>query len=98
MNELFGVPLPAIDRIGAVGTLIFIALLVIGDKLIWHTRLAKAESRADRWEGIALAALNLGAAAGVSAAEVAASVVSNMPDPQGDRDRAAALEAKGGSQ
>lgn len=88
--EYFGVPLPAIDRLGAVGTLIFIALLVIGDKLIWHTRLTKAENRADRWEAVALEALTAGAQAGVKAAEVAVGVVSSIPDPQGDRNRAAA--------
>lgn len=76
-----------IDRLGAVGTLTLMALLVITDKLVWHTRLKKAEDRAERWEKVALDALNAGARAGVHAAEVAVGVVSALPDPQGDRDR-----------
>lgn len=87
MEQFFGVSIPALDRIGAVGTLALIAILVITDKLVWHTRFRKETERADRWERIALDALSAGAQAGVKAAEVAVGVVSSLPDPQGERDR-----------
>ena len=73
----------ALDRAGSLVILSVIALAVITDKLVWHTRLKKAEARADRWEATALEALTLGAAAGVRAAEVAVDVVSALPDPRG---------------
>lgn len=87
LAEFFGSSWPAIDRIGAVGTLILIAVMVITDKLVWHTRLAAAEKRADRWEAAALNALTIGAQAGVKAAEAAVDVVTALPNPQGDRDK-----------
>lgn len=90
MTELFGVPLPAIDRLGALGTLILVAVAIITDKLVWHTRLKKAEDQRDRWEAVALEALSAGASAGVSAAEVAVAVVAALPDPQAARAAAAA--------
>jgi len=83
----------AVDKAGSVVVLAIIAIAVITDKLVWHTRLKKAEARADRWEHIALDALAGPAQAGVRAAEVAVGVVSNIPDPQGERDRAKAQEA-----
>ncbi len=86
-----------IDRLGAVTTLILMAVLVITDKLVWHTRLKKAEDRAERWEKVALDALTAGAEAGVQAAEVAAGVISFIPDPQGDRDRIARAQGGEGS-
>lgn len=79
MDALFS--LAALDRAGLVGVLMIVALGVITDKLVWHTRLKAAEERADRWESIALDALSVGAKAGVKAAEVAADVVSALPDP-----------------
>lgn len=87
MDEILGM-LPTIDRMGAAGTVILFALLVITDKLIWHTRYKAETERADRWEKIALEALTAGAQAGVQAAEIAVGVVSAIPDPQGDRNRA----------
>jgi len=60
-------------------------VLAITDKLVWHTRLRRAEARADRWEDIALRALSAGAEAGVKAAEVTVDVVSAMPDPENRR-------------
>lgn len=92
VEHLLGVPLPAVDRIGAVGTLITIAILVITDKLVWHTRLKKSEERADKWEAIALDLAKISTTTAVRTAEVAVGVVSSLPDPQGDRDRAAASE------
>lgn len=70
-----------LDNLTAVGVLILVALLVITDKLVWHTRLKAARIRADRWEKVALDALMSGAQAGVKAAEVTVDVVSAMPDP-----------------
>lgn len=79
MDSLFN--LAVLDRAGLVGVLIIVALGVITEKLVWHTRLKTAEARADRWERIALDALAVGAKAGVKAAEVTADVVSALPDP-----------------
>lgn len=70
-----------LDRLGAVVAVLLIAVSVITDKLVWHTRLEDAEKRAERWERIALEALMLGAQAGVKAAEVTADVISVLPDP-----------------
>lgn len=77
--------LDILDRLTAVVVLSAVALSVITDKLVWHTRLKKAEERADRWERVALEALMSGAEAGVKAAEVTVDVVSAMPDPSGSR-------------
>jgi Flp pilus assembly protein TadB len=85
-----------VDRLGAVATLIIVAVAVITDKLVWHTRLARATARADRWEQIALDALVASARAGVQAAETAVEVIASIPDPQGDRDKATAARKKGG--
>lgn len=74
-----------LDRIGSTTSFMIIAVLVITNKLVWHTRLKAAENRADRWETIALEALTAGAQAGVKAAEVTVDVVSAMPDPVRDR-------------
>ena len=70
-----------VDRVGAVTILLLVALAVITNKLVWHTRLTAETKRADRWEKVALEALSAGAQAGVKAAEVAVGVVSAMPDP-----------------
>lgn len=89
MSEILGM-LPTLDRMGAMTTVIVFALLIITDKFIWHTRYKAEVARADRWETVALNALTAGAQAGVQAAEVAVQVVSSIPDPQGDRDKAEA--------
>lgn len=70
-----------LDKLSAVVILCAVALSVITDKLVWHTRLKDAEKRAARWEKVALDALMAGATAGVVAAETAVEVVSNLPDP-----------------
>lgn len=77
-----------LNQVGPAATVIVFALAVITDKLVWHTRLKKAESRADRWEHVALEALVSGAQAGVRAAEVTVDVVSAIPDPELLRQRA----------
>lgn len=79
MEQFFS--LDALDKAGAVAVLVAVALAIITDKLVWHTRLKNAEARADRWESVALQALTAGARAGVKAAEVTVDVVSAMPDP-----------------
>jgi len=81
MSDLLGFPVDYIDRLGTTAVLALIAIAVITDKLVWHTRLKNAQKRADRWEKVALDALTAGAQAGVKAAEVAADVVSSFPDP-----------------
>lgn len=83
--------LATIDQIGALATLGIVAVLTITDKLVWHTRLKKAEARAERWERIAIEALTAGAMAGVQAAEVAVGVVASLPDPQSERDKQRSL-------
>lgn len=70
-----------IEDIGVIALFSIFALAVITDKLVWHTRLTKANERADRWEQVALEALRAGATAGVRAAETAVDVVSALPDP-----------------
>jgi hypothetical protein len=61
---LNGSVLGALDKVGAVAVVLFVALMVITDKLVWHKRLKAAEARADKWELIALDALMTGARAG----------------------------------
>lgn len=81
------IPTSAINDISAVAVVVAVAIAVITDKLVWHTRLKKALERAEKWENIAIDALTIGAQAGVKAAEVAVDVVSAIPDParqQGD--------------
>lgn len=70
-----------LDNLTAVVVLSAVALSVITDKLVWHTRLKKAEARAERWEAIALEALNFGAQVGVKAAEVTTEVIAAFPSP-----------------
>ena len=83
----FGYDLDVLNKLLAVPILAAGALLALTDKLIWHTRLEKAEDRAERWERIALIALSAGAEAGVKAAEVTVDVVSAIPNPaKKDRD------------
>lgn len=85
--EFFGYDLDVLNKLLAVPILAAGALLALTDKLIWHTRLEKAEDRAERWERIALIALSAGAEAGVKAAEVTVDVVSAIPNPaKKDRD------------
>ena len=83
MNELLG--LMSIKELSLSAVLIGMAVAVITDKLVWHTRLKAAEKRADKWERIAIDALTTGAQAGVTAAEVAAGVVSALPDPSAEK-------------
>jgi hypothetical protein len=80
--------LPTLDRIGTVGTFVFVAILVITRRLVWHTDLKEVKDDRDRWQQLALDALTGPAQAGVRAAEVAVGVVSSLPDPQAERDSA----------
>lgn len=88
MNELLGLMSP--KELSLTAVLVGVAIAVITDKLVWHTRLKSAEKRADRWERVALEALQSGAQAGVKAAEVAVGVVAALPDPQGEHERQSA--------
>lgn len=83
MDAVFS--LGGLDKLGAMATVTLFAILVITDKLVWHTRLKKSEARADRWEAVALDALHAGARAGVAAAEATVEVVSALPDPANSR-------------
>jgi len=83
MSELLGA-LPSLDRLGGLSVLLLVAIAVITDKLVWHTRLKKAEADRDKWQAIAIKALMGPAQAGVRAAEVAVGVVSALPDPSGE--------------
>lgn len=74
-------PLDALDKVGAIGVILFVCGLVITDRLVWHTRLKSAEARADRWERLALEAMRTGTQAGVRTAEVATEVLSRIPEP-----------------
>lgn len=73
----------AVDRVGTVATIVIVAWLVITDKLVWHTRLRRAEERGDRWEAATLRAMG-SAQASVLAAEVTADILAAMPDPARD--------------
>lgn len=77
--------LPFGGDLTVVGMAVALAMLVITDRLVWHTRLTRAEAQRDRWEAIALEALATGAQAGVRAAEISNEVLSRLPDtrPEG---------------
>lgn len=77
-----------IDKVGTFAVIVLLALAVITDKLVWHTRYKRALEEIKHWQGLTMEAYKIGAQAGVQAAETAVSVVSAIPDPQGDRDRA----------
>lgn len=72
--------LPFGGDLTVVGMAVGFAMLVITDRLVWHTRLTRAEAQRDRWEQIALDALTTGAQAGVRAAEISNEVLSRLPD------------------
>jgi hypothetical protein len=74
--------LPTLDRLGAVAMLILFAWLIFSERLISRKRFDKMQADRDRWQMIAVEALTGPAQAGVRAAEVAATVVSSLPDPQ----------------
>lgn len=80
-----GVPLNW-DKITGVGAVVAVAILVITDRLVWHTRLKKAEADRDRWEGIALDLMKI-SHVGVRAAEVSSEVLGRLPNHTQDEDR-----------
>lgn len=75
-----GIPLGALDQVGAAAVLCFVALLVITDKLIWHKRLRSVEAERDQWRGVALHALGVADKMTVHG-EVATEVLQRLPDP-----------------
>lgn len=74
-----------LNDVTVTGVLIGIAVLVITDKLVWHKRLKAADARADRWERVALDALQTGTRAGVRAAEISSEVLSKLPEMPEDQ-------------
>lgn len=79
--------LPLLNSVSIVTTWTAVAVLVITRRLIWykdHLReLARAEKRADRWEGVALQLLGVSEKLTVSA-EVVSAVLAKLPDPGAD--------------
>lgn len=72
-----GIP---VAEITGPAALALVALMVITDRLVWHTRLKAAEARADKWEGIALRAVGVAETLTVHG-EVANDVLTKLPDP-----------------
>lgn len=81
MDEFLSIA-PTLDRLGAVAMIMLFAWLVFSERLISRKRFDKMQEDRDKWQSIAIKALTGPAQAGVLAAEVAATVVSNLPDPQ----------------
>lgn len=71
--------------LGATGLLSLVVLLLLTDKLIWHTRLRKAEADRDRWQGVALNALGVADKLTVQG-EVTTKIVAALPDPAARKD------------
>lgn len=82
MDAITGLP---VSTGGAVGLLTLVVLLVLTDKLIWHTRLRKAEADRDRWQGIALRAMGVADKLTVQG-EVTTALVASLPDPAARED------------
>lgn len=80
MTGLEGLP---IGEVTGPAALVLVALMVITDKLVWHTRLKAAEKRADKWEQVALSSLGVAEKLTVHA-EVATEVLTRLPDPAAD--------------
>ncbi len=66
--------------------LVAIAVLVITDKLVWHTRLRRAEQRVEKLESMLLSALGVAERTTVGA-EVAHKVIGHLPDPGKEKQR-----------
>lgn len=75
--DLLGIP---VQGWGATGLLALVVLLILTDRLIWHTRLAKAEADRDRWQETALRALGVADKLTVQG-EVTTALVASLPDP-----------------
>lgn len=75
-----GIALPSLTDLSSGTFVALIILLLLSDRLVWHTRLKKAEQERDRWEGIALKALGVADKLTVHA-EVTNEVLTRLPDP-----------------
>lgn len=75
---LDSISLGVLDRVGAVAVLMLVALAVITDKLVWHTRLKAAESRVERLENMLHESLVTTGRA-VESAEVTSKFVTQLP-------------------
>lgn len=74
-----GIP-PGITDLGTPAVLAVIALLVITDKLVWHTRLKTSEARVQRLEEMLWASIGVAERA-TAGAEVTSDVLSKLPGP-----------------
>ena len=77
---LDGIVLPSLTDLSAGTFVALIVVLLLSDRLVWHTRLKKIEKERDRWEGIALTALGVADKLTVQA-EVTNEVLTRLPDP-----------------
>ncbi len=76
----------SVGQLSTPAVLAVIALLVITDKLVWHTRLRRAEQRVEKLEGMLLSALGVAERTTVGA-EVAHKVIGHLPDPGKEKQR-----------
>ncbi|MDP9820375.1 hypothetical protein [Nocardioides massiliensis] len=74
----------SVAQLSTPAVLAVIALLVITDKLVWHTRLKRAEKRVEKLEEMLLSALGVAERTTVGA-EVAHKVIEQLPDPGSGR-------------
>lgn len=77
---------PVADNVGVVGLCLLLMWLFIKDTLVSGKRLRRAEDRADRWEQIALEAINASKMAILPAAETMHAIVRNLPDPGAEKE------------
>jgi len=75
--DLLGIP---VQDLGATSLLALAFLLVLTDRLVWHTRLNKAEKERDEWKNLALKALGVADKLTVQG-EVTTALVASLPDP-----------------
>lgn len=75
--DFLGIP---VQGWGATGLLGLAVLLVLTDRLVWHTRLTKLEAERDRWQDTALRALGVADKLTVQG-EVTTALVASLPDP-----------------
>lgn len=75
--------LPHLGEITGPAALVLVALLVITDKLVWHTRLAKCERERERWERVALEALGVAGKLTTTAEVTNEVLTAALPPPPG---------------
>lgn len=79
-----------LEQVGIVGIICTIGVLALTEKLRWGPKVdkekAKIEERAERWEKTGTEALFLAARAGLTMTDTVVPVISNLPNPEGDRE------------